>query len=102
VVLARGLRSAPSPDSAPVSAAVLCHQISADAYLGDAERPPLLLPQQLQGASRAVEVVFGNGLEHLLRQLHVTVLVLVIGISACARQPRTRRATREGTTHLAE
>jgi hypothetical protein len=82
-------------------ATVLCLRSYAYPYLRNAERPPLLLPQQLQGASR-VEVVFGDDFEHLLRELHVTVLVLVVGISGCARQPRTQRATRSGTTHLAE
>lgn len=50
------------------------------AYLCDAERAPLLFPQQLQGASAAVEVFFGYRLEHLLWELHVAILVLLVRI----------------------
>lgn len=46
--------------------------------LGDAEPSPLILPQQLERASRSVEVVLGDGLEHLLGQLHVAVFVVVV------------------------
>jgi hypothetical protein len=44
VVLARGLRSAPSPSSVPVSAIALDYGVCAVSYLGDAKRSPLLLP----------------------------------------------------------
>jgi hypothetical protein len=50
--------------------------------LCDAQASPLVFPKQLEGAARAVEVVFGNGLEHLLGQLYVTVLVVVIVVPA--------------------
>ena len=68
----------------------------AAAYLGDAERAPLFLPQQLQGASAAVKVLLGYGLEHLLRELDVTVLVLLVRISVgasagCAIRCRRKR-----------
>lgn len=37
------------------------------AHLGDADRTPLILPQQLQRALRRVVVVFGDGLQHSFR-----------------------------------
>lgn len=52
--------------------------------LRDAEPSPLILPQQLERASRAIEVVFGDGLEHLLGQLHVAVLVVVVVVPVVA------------------
>jgi hypothetical protein len=53
--------------------------------LRDAQTSPLVFPQQLQGASRAVEVVLGDGLEHRLGELDVAVFVLVIVVPACAQ-----------------
>lgn len=50
--------------------------------LCDAQTSPLVFPQQLEGASRAVKVVLGNGLEHLLGELNVTVLVVIIVVPA--------------------
>jgi hypothetical protein len=52
--------------------------------LRDSKTSPLVLPQQLQGASRAVEVVFGDGLEHRLRELDVAVFVVVVVVPVCA------------------
>lgn len=46
--------------------------------LCDAQTSPLVFPKQLEGAARAVEVVLGNGFEHLLGQLHVAVFVVVV------------------------
>ena len=46
--------------------------------LRDAETSPFIFPQQLQRASRAVKVVLGDGLEHGLGELDVTVFVVVI------------------------
>lgn len=54
--------------------------------LRDAQTPPLVFPQQLERASRAVEVVLGDGLEHLLGKLHVAVLVVVVVVSVGACQ----------------
>jgi hypothetical protein len=45
--------------------------------LCDAQTPPLVFPEQLEGAAR-IKVVFRDGLEHLLGQLHVAVLVVVV------------------------
>ena len=50
--------------------------------LCDAQASPLVFPQQLEGASRAVKVVLGDGLEHLLGELNVTVLVVIIVVPA--------------------
>jgi hypothetical protein len=50
--------------------------------LCDTQTSPLVFPQQLEGASRAVEVVLGNGLEHLLGELDVAVLVVIIVVPA--------------------
>ena len=50
--------------------------------LCDAQTSPLVFPQQLEGASRAVKVVLGDGLEHLLGELNVTVLVVIIVVPA--------------------
>jgi hypothetical protein len=100
VVRAHGLRSAPSPSSASMSAYPLCHLPNGMSYLGDAERSPFLLPQQLQCVPRGVEVVLGDDLEHLLGELHVTVLVRVVGVSI---QPSVSDAsTAMAATHLAE
>jgi hypothetical protein len=52
--------------------------------LRDPKASPLVLPQQLQGASRAVEVVLGDGLEHRLGELDVAVFVVVIVVPVCA------------------
>jgi len=53
--------------------------------LRDPKASPLVLPQQLQGASRAVEVVLGNCLEHRLGELDVAVFVVVIVVPVCAQ-----------------
>jgi len=53
--------------------------------LRDAQTPPLVLPQQLQGASRAVEVVLGDGFKHGFGELHVAVFVMVVVVPARAR-----------------
>lgn len=50
--------------------------------LCDAQASPLVFPQQLEGASRAVKVVLGDGLEHLLGELDVAVLVVIIVVPA--------------------
>lgn len=50
-------------------------------YLGDAQCSPLFFPQQLQCASSAVKIVFGDDLQHLLGQLHVAVLELIVRVS---------------------
>ena len=81
MVLAHGLRSVPNPSSTTESAYTIYHHLDAILYLCDSERSPFLLPQQLQCASRAVEVIFGNDLEHLLGKLHVTVLIHVVRVS---------------------
>ena len=49
--------------------------------LGDAQTPPFFLVQDLEGARLGVEVVFGNGLQHVLRKLNMAVLVFVIRVS---------------------
>jgi hypothetical protein len=62
--------------------------------LCDAQTSPLVFPQQLEGAARAVEVVLGDGFEHLLGQLHVAVLVVVVVVPAkrvcgqCESEPK--------------
>ena len=48
--------------------------------LCDAHRPPFLLPEQLQGPLGLVVVLCGDDFEHLLRDLHVPVLVFVVVI----------------------
>lgn len=53
--------------------------------LRDAQPPPLLLPQQLERAALAVEVVARDHLEHVLGQLHVAVFVVVVGVSVGGR-----------------
>lgn len=53
--------------------------------LCDAQTSPLVFPQQLESASCAVEVVFGDSLEHLLGQLDVTVFVVVVVVSLSAQ-----------------
>ena len=50
--------------------------------LCDAQTSPFVFPQQLEGASRAVKVVLGDGLEHLLGELDVTVLVVIVVVPA--------------------
>jgi hypothetical protein len=50
--------------------------------LCDAQTSPLVFPKQLEGAARAVEVVLGDGFEHLLGQLHMAVLVVVVVVPA--------------------
>ena len=52
------------------------------AYLGDSNRSPLCLPEQLQGALALVMVLFWDGLQHSLGQLDVSVFILVVGVSA--------------------
>lgn len=72
-------------------------------YLCDAQRSPLLLPQQLQCASRAVKVVLGNDLEHLLRELHVTVFILFVRVPASSVSlGRVAPPALGSTTHLDE
>ena len=87
MVRARGPRSAPIPDSGrtvshePTS----CLKAIECAYLGDTETSPFLLPQQFQRTASAVKVLLGNGLEHLLGELHVSVFVVVVRVSASVR-----------------
>lgn len=52
-----------------------------DTYLGDSQCSPFVLPQQLQRASRTVKVLLWYRLQHLLGQLHVSVLEVVVRIS---------------------
>lgn len=63
---------------------VCCSLYLSHAYLCDAQCPPFLLPEQLQCASRAVEVVLWDSLQHLLRQLHMAVFVCVVRVSVFA------------------
>lgn len=49
--------------------------------LSNSQSSPLVLPQQLEGASRTVKVFLGYRLEHLLGQLDVSVLEVVVGVS---------------------
>lgn len=51
-------------------------------HLRDSQTSPLVLPEQLQGASAAIKVVLGNGFEHLLGKLHVAVFELIVIVSA--------------------
>jgi hypothetical protein len=57
--------------------------------LCDAHRPPFLLPQELQCALGLVVVLGGNNLEHRLRELHVPILELTVGIAATYQQARS-------------
>ena len=51
------------------------------AYLGDAQSAPFLLPEKLQSIVSRVEVVFWDDLEHWFWKLHMSILILVVGIS---------------------
>lgn len=77
MALARGLRNAPIPGSASRVSTGL-RRGREGPYLGDAQRPPFLLPQELERAPRTVEVIFGDDLQHLLGELHVAILVFVV------------------------
>jgi hypothetical protein len=100
VVLAHGLHNAPNPSSNSVLGRPGLW-LDMLLYLCDAERSPFLLPQQLQSASRAVEVILGDHLEHLLGKLHVTVLVNVVRVPM-QLSAGTRRATSRLKSYLAE
>lgn len=52
------------------------------AYLSNAKSSPFFLPQQLECASRAVKVLLGYHLEHLLGELYMSVLVVVVRVSS--------------------
>jgi hypothetical protein len=59
-------------------------------YLSDPQCSPLLFPEQLECASSAIEVVFGDDLQHLLGQLDVSVLEVVVRVSAQVVSKRAR------------
>lgn len=65
--------------------------------LCDAQASPLVFPQQLEGASRAIKVVLGDGLEHLLGELDVAVLVVVIVVPARTRIIVSARSSKDGS-----
>jgi len=49
--------------------------------LRDSKRSPLLFPQKLQRLANAVKVFFGYNLEHLLRELNMTVFVIFVRVT---------------------
>ena len=51
-------------------------------YLSDTQSSPLFLPQQFQCTLRRIMVLFWDRLQHILWELDVTVLELVIRVSA--------------------
>ena len=78
--------------------------------LCDAQTSPLVFPQQLEGASRAVKVVLGDSLEHLLGELDVAVLVVIVVVpvrthvivSARSSRGSSRAVSRAMIAHLDE
>lgn len=49
--------------------------------LCNAKSSPFILPKKLQGAFSRIVVIFGNGLEHGLGELDVTVLIFAVRVS---------------------
>lgn len=83
MALVHGLHNAPIPNS--INQIVSTSQIlkaSTDLYryLSDSKAAPFLLPEQFQSSFGSIEIFLGDLLEHVLGQLHVSVLVLVVGI----------------------
>lgn len=62
--------------------ALLDPHIFGSIYLSNAKTSPLFLPQKLQCTFAGVDVIFWYLLDHLFRQLHMSVFKLVIGIAA--------------------
>lgn len=49
--------------------------------LRDAQTPPLVLPQQLQGSPRSVKIVAWDGFEHVFGELDVAVFIFGVAVS---------------------
>jgi hypothetical protein len=70
--------------------------------LCNAQASPLVFPQQLEGASRAVKVVLWDGLEHLLGELDVAVFVVIIVVPARTRIVVSARSSKDGSKAVSE
>src|SRR3569833_1834992 len=70
-------------------------------HLCDAHGSPFVLPEKLQGSFRRVVVLFGDRLEHRLWKLDVSILILVVRVSASLSARSLYEVALEHT-HLAE
>lgn len=66
-------------------------------YLSYAKATPFLLPEQFQSSFGSIKVFLGDLLEHVLGQLHVSVLVLAVGIPGISQisNATTRKMARK-------
>ena len=55
-----------------------------------------------KGAARAVKVVLGNSLEHLLGELDVTVLVVIIVVPVRTHIVVSARSSKDGSKAVSE
>lgn len=58
--------------------AIISQSAEGEHYLCDAQRSPFFLPQQFQRALGAVEIVRGDLLQHIFRQLHMAIFIFVV------------------------
>jgi len=49
--------------------------------LGDAQAPPFLFMQNFERARLCIEIIFGDSFEHILREHHVSILVIFVRIT---------------------